>query len=115
MTDYPKLIKDYHAGLTDPNTEVPDQMERFTALIEACSVDGELSEKVKELIALAIAMSARSEVCIKHHAGAALKAGVTRDEIGAMIGLATMMGCGPSSVYGVEALRVYDDYAARAG
>lgn len=115
MTDYPKLIKDYHAGLTDPNTEVPEQMERFTALSKACSEEGELSEKVKELIALAIAISAQCDVCIKHHAGAALRAGVTRNEIGAMIGLATMMGCGPSSVYGVEALRAYDDFAAKAG
>jgi len=43
MTDYSKLINDYHAGLTDPNIEVPEQMERFIALTKACSEKGELS------------------------------------------------------------------------
>ena len=115
MTDYSKLIKDYHAGLTDPNIEVPEQMGRFLAQSKACSEKRELSEKFKELIALAIAMSVQCDVCIKHHAGAALRAGVTQNEIGALIGLATTMGCGPSSVYGVEALRAYDDFPAKAG
>lgn len=114
MTNYPKLIKDYDAGLFDPNTEVHAQMVRFKALVQACSAGEDLSEKAKELIALAIAISANCEGCIKVHAAAAHKAGVTRNEIGAMIGIATMMGCGPSSVYGLKALRAYDSFAAEA-
>lgn len=53
-------------------------MERFIALSEACSEKGDLSEKVKELNALSIAMSAQCDVCFKHHAGAALRAGVPK-------------------------------------
>ena len=115
MSDYTKLIHDYHAGLIDPNTDMSDQVDRFMALVQACSIGEELSVKVKELIALAIAISAHCESGISHHAGAARTAGATRNEIGAVIGIATLMGCCPSSSFGEEALQAYDSYATTDG
>jgi alkylhydroperoxidase/carboxymuconolactone decarboxylase family protein YurZ len=41
-----------------------------------------------------------------------MKAGATREEVTDMIGVAIFMGGGPSSVYGVEALRAYDEFSA---
>ncbi|SIS42061.1 carboxymuconolactone decarboxylase family protein [Neptunomonas antarctica] len=42
---------------------------------------------------------------------AVLSAGATRQEVAEMIGVAMLMGGGPSAVYGVEAMRAYDEFA----
>ncbi|MCL4127376.1 UNVERIFIED_CONTAM: hypothetical protein GTU68_022583 [Idotea baltica] len=75
------------------------------------TADGALTTKVKELIAFAIAITVRCDGCLAHHAQAVLKAGATRQEVAEMIGVAILMGGGPSSVYGAEALRAYDEFA----
>jgi AhpD family alkylhydroperoxidase len=115
MTDYPQIAKSYHSGLSDLAAVVPDAVNRFTALVDTSAVDGEISVKIKELIAFAIAIAVRCDGCIAHHANAALKAGATRKEVAEMIGVAGVMGGGPSSVYGVEALRAYDAFVKKEG
>lgn len=57
----------------------------------------------------------RCDGCIAAHAKAVLKAGATRQEVAEMIGVAILMGGGPSSVYGAEAMRAYDQFSEAAG
>ena len=71
-----------------------------------------LSKKTKVLIAFAIAITVRCDGCLAHHAQAVHNAGASRDEVAEMIGVALLMGGGPSAVYGVEAMRAYDEFAA---
>ncbi|THH37464.1 carboxymuconolactone decarboxylase family protein [Aliishimia ponticola] len=78
------------------------------------TAEGALSTKVKELIAFGIAISVRCDGCIAHHSQAVVKAGATRAEVAEMIGVAILMGGGPASVYGAEALRAYDEAASAA-
>ena len=66
--------------------------------------DGALPPKIKELMALAIAVAIHCEGCIAYHVHDALYAGATREEIVETIGVAVMMGGGPAAVYGAEAL-----------
>ena len=73
--------------------------------------DGALSTKAKELIAFAIAITVRCDGCFAHHAQAVLKAGATREEVAEMIGVVILIGGGPSTVYGVEAMRTFDEFA----
>ena len=115
MTDYPKTAENYHSGLSALGEEVPDPVNRFTELVQTCTAEGELSVKVKELIAFGIAIAVRCDGCIAHHANEVLNAGATRKEVAEMIGVAIVMGGGPSSVYGVEALRAYDAFAEKDG
>lgn len=55
-------------------------------------------QKAKELMALSIAVCVRCDGCIAYHVHDALEAGASRDEIAEAIGVAVLMGGGPSVV-----------------
>ena len=112
MKNYPNIASEYHAGYRELAKAIPNTTKAFGGLVSAATKDEALSKKMKELIAFAIAITVRCDGCIATHANAVLKAGATREEVTDMIGVAIFMGGGPSSVYGVEALRAYDEFAA---
>jgi len=72
--------------------------------------EGVLSIKNKELIALSIAITVRCDGCILFHVHDAVAAGGVRQEIVESIGVAILMGGGPSVVYGAEALDALDKF-----
>ena len=111
MKDYSRIAKEYHSGFADLAEVTPNVTTAFGRLVMDATARGVLSAKMKELIAFAIAITVRCDGCIAHHAQAVLKAGATRQEVAEMIGVAILMGGGPSSVYGAEALRAYDEFA----
>ena len=88
--------------------EAPQVMDGFTKLHEASTEDGALDKKTKELIALAIGITVRCDGCIAYHVHDAVDAGASRQELIETIGVAVMMGGGPSVVYGCEALQAVD-------
>ena len=90
----------------------PGTMAGFQEMHHGTIADGALSSKTKELIALAIAVTVRCDGCIAYHVHDALEAGATRDEIAETIGVAVLMGGGPSVVYGAEALDAVDQFQA---
>ena len=85
-------------------------MSGFSKLHSSSVKDNALSSKIKELIALAIAITVRCNGCIAFHVNDALKAGANRQEIMETIGVAIMMGGGPSVVYGAEAMEALNQY-----
>lgn len=88
---------------------IPKVMSANARLHDAVVADGALSYKTKELMALAIGISVRCDGCIAYHVNAALQAGATYEEIVETIGVAIMMGGGPSVMYGTEALEAYQE------
>ena len=88
--------------------DAPGVMEGFDRLHEASRTSGALDTKTKELIALAIGITVRCDGCIAYHVHDAISAGASRQEIVETIGVAVMMGGGPSVVYGCEALEAVD-------
>ena len=111
---------DYKAHTQQLNTlmgkmgkEIPETMGAFMNLHAAALKDQALSAKVKELIALAIGISVRCNGCISIHVNDALKAGASREEIMETIGVAVMMGGGPSVVYGTEAMEALNQYQGK--
>ena len=92
--------------------EAPEVMGGFSELHTAAGADGALPVRIKELIALAIAVVVRCDGCIAYHVHDALEAGATRAEILDAIGMAILMGGGPAVVYGVEALEALDQFEA---
>ncbi len=92
--------------------EIPGSMAGFSQLHKQSMIDGALSAKSKELIALAIAITVRCDGCIAYHVHDALQAGATRPEIVEAIGVAILMGGGPSTIYGSEALMALDQFEA---
>ncbi len=75
----------------------------------ATAEDTALSVKQKELIALGIAITIRCEGCIACHVKDALKKGATKEEIVDTIGVAIVMGGGPSVVYGDIAYKAMEE------
>lgn len=108
MKDYFKIAAEYHKGMELLSDDIPETVKAFEELVRVTTQNEALSKKVKELIAFGIAITVRCDGCIAAHASAVHKAGATRQEVAEMIGIALLMGGGPSSVYGVEAMRAYD-------
>jgi len=111
MKNYPEIVGEYHSGYAGLAELIPDTTSAFGRLVMNATTNGTLSVKTKELIAFAIAIAVRCDGCMAHHSQAVLKAGASRQEVGEMIGVAILMGGGPSTVYGAEALRAYDEFA----
>lgn len=111
MKNYPDIVGHYHAGYADLAKAIPAATASFGKLVMDATTEGALSTKVKELISFAIAITARCDGCLAHHAHAVFTVGATREEVAEMISVAIAMGGGPSTIYGVEALRAYDSFA----
>lgn len=111
MKDYPEIAAQYHADYSGLAHAIPGITSSFGRLAMDATSDGSLPTKMKELIAFSIAITLRCDGCLAHHAQAVLEAGATRKEVAEMIGVAILMGGGPSTVYGAEALRAYDAFA----
>jgi AhpD family alkylhydroperoxidase len=111
-SSYQELNKETHALMQGLGKSAGELMKSFQGLHGASMHGGALDEKTKELIALAIAIKAQCDRCIGMHVAAALKAGASREEIVDTIGVAVMMGGGPSLMYGVDALKAVDEMAS---
>jgi AhpD family alkylhydroperoxidase len=110
--NYPEIYKSVVRMMGELGQDIPEVMGAFQQLHHAGSAEGALSAKVKELIALSIAITVRCNGCIAFHVHDALKAGASREEITEAIGVAILMGGGPSVVYGTEALEALKQFTA---
>ncbi len=88
-TDYYRKLQDISGRLADG---IPGPMKAFTRLHQKATIGGALDSKIKELIALGIAVTVRCNGCISFHVHDALEAGATEDEIMETIGVATLKG-----------------------
>lgn len=111
MIDYQAELDETRANNRNLFGALGDTGKGFNAMHSGAIKDGALDIKTKELESLAIAIAVRCEGCIVQHTK---KAGATRDEIVETIGVAVMMGGGPSTVYGGKALECYDQFAKAA-
>ncbi|MDJ1017893.1 MAG: carboxymuconolactone decarboxylase family protein [Paracoccaceae bacterium] len=113
--DWKSHLDEQSANLAEFRRTHPAAGQGFTAMHKASMVDGALSAKEKELIALAIGIATRCVDCIGFHLRAAIKAGATRDEIAEVISVNMMMGGGPAYMYGVKALEAFDQLSGGQG
>ena len=95
--------------------ELPDEMAGFAKLHRSAVADRALPAKMRELIALGIAIASHCEGCIAYHVHDALRAGATSEEVLDAIGVAIMMGGGPGAVFGAEALEALEQFEAMSG
>ncbi len=109
---YPAYYDQLNKLMNALGKEIPGTMAGFSQLHKQAMAEGALSAKTKELIALAIAITVRCDGCIAYHVHDALLAGATRPEIVEAIGVAVLMGGGPSTIYGSEALGALEQFEA---
>lgn len=92
----------------------PDAWSGFGQLHDAALADGALSRRVKELMALVIAVAKQCDGCIAYHAKAAAQAGATAAEVAEALSVAMLMDGGPATVYGPRAWAAFEEFAAEA-
>lgn len=109
--DYPPMIRDIGTYTAEMRKLVPEVMEGFGKMAGAATRTALLDEKTKELIALALGVTARCDGCLAFHAKALVRLGATRAEVGEVLGMAVYMGGGPSLMCAADALRAYDQFA----
>jgi AhpD family alkylhydroperoxidase len=107
---YPEYYDHLRDLMNKLGESLPLTMTAFGQLHQKTVEDGALSAKVKELIALGIAITVRCDGCISYHVHDALEAGASRQEIAETIGVAILMGGGPSVMYGCEALEALEQF-----
>lgn len=108
--NYPAHNKELRELMGKFGKASPATMAGFAGLHKAASKPGALDTRTKELMALAIGICVRCNGCIAFHIHDALVAGATREEVLETIGVAVLMGGGPSMVYGVEALEALEQF-----
>ncbi|MCZ8180194.1 MAG: carboxymuconolactone decarboxylase family protein [Rhizobium sp.] len=108
--DYIAITREISSGIKTLRKDIPDVMQGFSAMAGAATKDGALSKKVKELLALGIAISTRCDGCIGFHTEALIKLGCTKAEFEETLGLAVYMGGGPSLMYAGHAMTAWEQF-----
>lgn len=96
----------------DLREHIPDVIGAYAAMQRAAMADGALSSKVKELIALAVAVTRECDGCIASHARGAARHDATEEEVAEAIGVAVMLNGGPGTVWGPRALSAFKEMLA---
>lgn len=110
--DYSKNYNELIKLMEELGTKIPNTMKAFGDLHAASTEPGALCSKIKELIALGIAITVRCDGCIAFHVHDAVKAGASSEEVMETIGVAVTMGGGPAVVYGCEAMAALNQFIA---
>ncbi len=112
---YPEITKRISSNLKTLREAIPETLTGFSAMSQAATKDGALDKKTKELIALAIGVSTRCDGCIGFHAEALVKLGATRTEVDETLGMAILMGGGPSLMYAADAVAAFEQFTEISG
>ncbi|WP_116131336.1 carboxymuconolactone decarboxylase family protein [Tropicimonas sp. IMCC34043] len=107
--DWKDFIDDMSGNLRELNKTIPDTTKGFSALTRGAMDNGVLDHKVKELIALGIAIAMRCEPCIGFHIKSLARTGATREEMADVLAVAVQMGGGPSLMYAAKSLAAWDE------
>lgn len=109
-TNYPESRRQLRTSMARQHSRLPGVLNLFGQLHEEALKTGALDGRQKELIALGISIAVRCDGCIASHVGQALSLGASPHEIAETVGVAILMGGGPSVVYGMQALEAVDQF-----
>lgn len=94
--------------------QIPEVYRGFAELHRAAYADGALPGRVKELLALAIAIAKECDGCIISHVRGAIRKGASEQEVAETIGVAIAMMGGPGTVWGPRAHEVYKEFTSQS-
>lgn len=92
---------------------IPDAYAGFREMHKAAFKDGALSPAVKELMAVAIAVSDGCDGCIAAHARGAARLGVTDEQYAEMLSVTILMNGGPGTIYAPNAWQAFQEFKER--
>jgi AhpD family alkylhydroperoxidase len=91
----------------------PDTVKGYQTLSAAGQKTNLLGPKMRELISLAVAVTARCDGCITVHTEAAVRHGASREEIAEALAVATAVNAGAALVYSARVLDAYEQVTPR--
>lgn len=109
MMDWNAYRTQVLAGVGEIGKMTPGTVKGYVGLSSAGEAKNLLGPKVRELIALAAAVTLRCDGCISVHTKAAAKAGASEDEIAEALGVAIALNAGAALVYST---RTFDAFRA---
>ncbi|HSH07234.1 MAG TPA: carboxymuconolactone decarboxylase family protein [Burkholderiales bacterium] len=109
-TSYPERLRNVRRNSQTLAAAQPSVMEAFEKFHQAAVATGALDKRTKELIALAVSVTAGCDDCIAHHVNDAIRAGATREELVDALGVAVLMGGGPGMIYASHAIEAVDQF-----
>ena len=108
------VLAEFQKNLPKLQKAIPDVTADFTKkLMPNVLKDGVLTTKVKELVALGIAVCVTCDYCIAIHVKKCFDAGATKDEIAEVLGVAILMGGGPALTYSTFAMQAIDEFGPK--
>jgi AhpD family alkylhydroperoxidase len=114
MLDWNEYRRQLAGGVKAFGLLSPDSVKGYAALSSAGQKSDLLGAKVRELIALAVAVTARCDGCITVHAEAAKRQGATTAEIAEALGVAVAVNAGAALVYSTRVLDAVKELPAGA-
>lgn len=106
--DHPTLIQNISKSMATLRKSQPEPMQGFGQLAKSAMASGAVSEKHKELMALAIGITQHCSGCIGFHVKALHRLACTRAEFEEMLAVCVYMGGGPALMYAAEAIAAWD-------
>ena len=108
--DYQEVLSELAGPVAQLRARLPDVWSSYAAMHRAALGEGALSQRHKELIALAVSIVKRCDGCIASHARGAARRGATPEEVAEMIGITVLLDGGPATVYGPRAWEAYQQF-----
>lgn len=111
MGHYHELLSELSEPVKSLRSMIPETWRGFAELHRGAMAEGALPARIKEVIALAIAVAEECDGCIASHARGAARKGATPEEVAEGLGVAVLMTGGPGTVYGPRAWAAYQEFA----
>lgn len=113
MGHYHDEIKSIGDATKELRELIPDSYAGFRDVHRAAFADGALSPAVKEMMAVAIAVSEGCVGCIASHARGAARHGATEEQYAEMLSVTLLMNGGPGTVYAPKAWEAFKEFKER--
>jgi AhpD family alkylhydroperoxidase len=115
MAAFTDVIDDLKEPTRSLSQAIPGTWAGFAQLHRDAVADGAIPARLKEVMALAIAVVKQCDGCIAYHAKAAARRGARPDEVAEALGVALLMDGGTASVYAPRAWNAYREFAGTSG
>jgi AhpD family alkylhydroperoxidase len=104
-----EVLGELRGPARDLREQIPDVIGAYASMQKAAMADGALPAKVKELIALAVAVTRECDGCIASHAKGAARHGASEEEVAEALGVTILLNGGPGTVWGPRALAAFKE------
>jgi AhpD family alkylhydroperoxidase len=108
MKDWNAYRSQLSAGAAELARFSPDTIRGYVAMSGAGQKTAHFDNKLRELIAVAVAITLRCDGCITVHTDAARRFGATKEELAEAMGVAISVNAGAAIVYATRTLDAYD-------